>query len=101
VTAFFLHGVRHRRDRLQFKLVGGGLLAFAPNVVGECSQTAWCGPHRIACADATDPEALHRVMGEGEVARLVLTDEPYNGIVKANEYRPFSASKLAARGGNS
>jgi ParB-like nuclease family protein len=34
------------------------------------------GPHRIVCADATDPEALSRLMGEGGVARLILTDEP-------------------------
>ena len=43
--------------------------------VGDIFQL---GPHRIACADATDPQVLHRLMGEGEVARLVLTDEPYN-----------------------
>jgi DNA modification methylase len=52
------------------------------------------GPHRIACADATDPEALHRVMGEGEVARLVLTDEPYNvpiaGNVTTSRHREFA-----------
>jgi DNA modification methylase len=52
------------------------------------------GPHRIACADATDPEALHRVMGEGEVARLVLTDEPYNvpigGNVTKGRHREFA-----------
>jgi DNA modification methylase len=52
------------------------------------------GPHRIACADATDPEALHRVMGEGEAARLVLTDEPYNvpigGNVTKGRHREFA-----------
>ncbi len=52
------------------------------------------GPHRIACADATDPEALRRVMGEGEVARLVLTDEPYNvpiaGNVTKGRHREFA-----------
>ena len=51
------------------------------------------GPHRIACADATNPEALRRVMGEGEFARLVLTDEPYNvpiaGNVTKGRHREF------------
>jgi DNA modification methylase len=59
--------------------------------VGDIFQL---GPHRIACADATDPEALHRVMGEGEVARLVLTDEPYNvpigGNVTKGRHREFA-----------
>ena len=52
------------------------------------------GPHRIACADATDPEVLRRVMSEGEVARLVLTDEPYNvpiaGNVTKSRHREFA-----------
>jgi len=52
------------------------------------------GPHRIACADATDPETLLRVIGEGEVARLVLTDEPYNvrigGNVTKGRHREFA-----------
>jgi len=45
------------------------------------------GVHRIACADATDQESLHRVIGKGEVARLVLTDEPYNVRVSGNVTR--------------
>ena len=49
--------------------------------VGDVFQL---GPHRIACADATEPEILHRMMGEGEVARLVLTDEPYNVPIVGN-----------------
>jgi DNA modification methylase len=52
------------------------------------------GPHRIACGDATDPDTLSRVMGEGEVARLVLTDEPYNvpiaGNVTKGRHREFT-----------
>jgi hypothetical protein len=59
--------------------------------VGDIFQL---GPHRIACADATDPEILHRLMGEGEVAQLVLTDEPYNvriaGNVTKGRHREFS-----------
>jgi DNA modification methylase len=52
------------------------------------------GPHRIVCGDATDPEILHRLMREGEVARLVLTDEPYNvpivGNVTKGRHREFA-----------
>jgi DNA modification methylase len=52
------------------------------------------GPHRIACGDATDPEMLRRVLGDGEVARLVLTDEPYNvrivGNVTKSRHREFA-----------
>ena len=59
--------------------------------VGDIFQL---GPHRIACADATDPETLRRVMGDGEVARLVLTDEPYNvpivGNVTKGRHREFA-----------
>jgi hypothetical protein len=59
--------------------------------VGDVFQL---GPHRLACADATDPETLLRVMGEGKVARLVLTDEPYNvpivGNVTKGRHREFA-----------
>jgi len=52
------------------------------------------GPHRIVCADTTDPQSFHRVMKEGEVARLVLTDEPYNvpiaGNVTKGRHREFA-----------
>ena len=42
------------------------------------------GLYRIVCADATDPQSFLRVMGEGEVGRLVLTDEPYNVAITGN-----------------
>jgi DNA modification methylase len=52
------------------------------------------GLHRIVCADATDPQSFLRVMGVGEVARLVLTDEPYNvpiaGNVTKGRHREFA-----------
>jgi DNA modification methylase len=57
--------------------------------VGDIFQL---GPHRIACADATDPETLGRVMGD-DIARLVLADEPYNvrigGNVTKGRHREF------------
>jgi DNA modification methylase len=59
--------------------------------VGDIFQL---GPHRIACGDATDPETLRCVMGEAELARLVLTDEPYNvpivGNVTKGRHREFA-----------
>jgi hypothetical protein len=67
------------------------LLAGPISKVGDIFQL---GTHRLACGDATDPETLRRVMGEGEVARLVLTDEPYNvpiaGNVTKGHHREFA-----------
>jgi DNA modification methylase len=67
------------------------LLAAAISKIGDIFQL---GPHRIACGDATDPETLRRVMGEAELARLVLTDEPYNvpivGNVTKGRHREFA-----------
>jgi len=67
------------------------LVATPISKVGDIFQL---GPHRIACADAPDPEILHRLMAEGEVARLVLTDEPYNvrivGNVTKGRHREFA-----------
>ncbi len=36
------------------------------------------GDHRLVQGDARDPDAYAQIMGMGEMARLVLTDEPYN-----------------------
>jgi hypothetical protein len=36
------------------------------------------GDHRLVQGDARDPDAYAQIMGEGETARLVMTDEPYN-----------------------
>jgi hypothetical protein len=44
------------------------------------------GEHVIACGDATDPAYLARVM-EGEEARLILTDVPYNVRIAGNVTR--------------
>jgi hypothetical protein len=63
------------------------------------------GPHRLACADATDRETLLRVMEEGEVARLVLTDEPYNVPIVGNatkgRHREFAMAAGGRRQSNS
>ena len=51
------------------------------------------GVHKVACGDATDPRILQAVMCEG-MARLVLTDEPYNvpivGNVTKGRHREFA-----------
>ena len=51
------------------------------------------GPHRIVCGDATDPAAYLPLFDDGPVARLVLTDVPYNvkiaGNVTGGAHREF------------
>jgi DNA modification methylase len=42
------------------------------------------GPHRIVCGDATDPAVLARLLEDEALARLVLTDEPYNVKIAGN-----------------
>ena len=42
------------------------------------------GPHRIACGDATDPAAYRPLFDGGALARLVLTDVPYNVKISGN-----------------
>lgn len=48
------------------------------------------GQHRLMCGDSTDSENVSRLM-EGETARLLLTDPPYNVNVGACE-RPHSSN---------
>jgi DNA modification methylase len=52
------------------------------------------GPHRIVCGDATDPAVLARLMGDADLAQLILTDEPYNvpiaGHVSSGKHREFA-----------
>jgi hypothetical protein len=45
------------------------------------------GPHRIVCADATDPAVLARLLGGDAPARLVLTDKPCNARIAGNKRR--------------
>jgi len=50
------------------------------------------GPHRLICGDATDPAVIRRLM-HTDIARIVLTDEPFNvaigGHVTGGEHREF------------
>jgi DNA modification methylase len=52
------------------------------------------GPHRIVCGSATDLNVLSLLMSGDPVARLVLTDEPYNvpiaGNVTKGRHREFA-----------
>jgi len=51
------------------------------------------GSHRVICGDATDPAIVSRLM-QGGVARLILTDEPFNvpvsGHVTGRDHREFA-----------
>jgi DNA modification methylase len=50
------------------------------------------GSHRVICGDSTDPAIVSRLM-QGRVARLILTDEPFNvpisGHVTGGGHREF------------
>jgi DNA modification methylase len=52
------------------------------------------GPHRVVCGSVTDPAALRILMQDDALARLVLTDEPYNvpiaGHVTGGRHREFA-----------
>ena len=52
------------------------------------------GPHRLVCGSATDPETIRRLMQGDRLARLILTDEPYNvpiaGHVTGGQHREFA-----------
>ena len=51
------------------------------------------GPHRLICGSSTDPATLRQLM-DGEVARVVLADQPYNvrisGHVTSGAHREFA-----------
>jgi DNA modification methylase len=65
----------------------------APAVARPGDIFVFNGGHRLICGDATDPEVYRALFGE-EVARLVLTDEPYNvpisGHVTKGNHREFA-----------
>jgi DNA modification methylase len=50
------------------------------------------GSHRLICGDATDPAVIRRLM-HTDIARMILTDEPFNvaigGHVTGGEHREF------------
>ncbi|GAC1339053.1 MAG: hypothetical protein NVSMB26_26770 [Beijerinckiaceae bacterium] len=50
------------------------------------------GPHRLICGDSSDPEVVRRRM-QTDVARMILTDEPFNvaigGHVTGGDHREF------------
>jgi DNA modification methylase len=52
------------------------------------------GDHKIIAGDATDPDVFVRIMQGADLARLVLTDEPYNvriaGHVTGGSHREFA-----------
>jgi DNA modification methylase len=51
-----------------------------------CPVDLWlCGPHRVLCGDATDGEAVSRLLGERQPV-LLITDPPY-GIELDSEWR--------------
>ena len=68
---------------------GGGAIATAR--LGDAFQL---GPHRLLCGSATEAETLRQLTEGDELARLVLTDEPYNvpiaGHVTGGGHREFA-----------
>lgn len=71
-----------------------GDLAPRPGVaaIARVGDLFLLGPHCLICGDATDPAVIRRLMGT-DVARMVLTDEPFNvaigGHVTGGEHREF------------
>jgi DNA modification methylase len=51
-----------------------------------CVGDVWCcGPHRVICGDATDPQVVSRLLGDNQPL-LMVTDPPY-GIELDSEWR--------------
>lgn len=52
------------------------------------------GDHRLVCGDAREPKSYGSLFDDGELARLVLTDEPFNvkiaGHVTGGKHREFA-----------
>ncbi|WP_375458920.1 DNA modification methylase [uncultured Enterovirga sp.] len=61
--------------------------------VARLTDVFLLGEHRVVCGDATQPEALDLAMCES-LARVVLTDQPYNvriaGHVTGGDHREFA-----------
>lgn len=56
----------------------------AETAVSMLGDTWILGDHRLVCGDALLAESYERLMPEGEVARMVFTDAPYNVAVKGH-----------------
>jgi DNA modification methylase len=62
----------------------------------SCANDLWLlGEHRLFQGDARDPAAYAQILGEGELARLVLTDEPFNvpnvgHVTSSGHHREFA-----------
>jgi DNA modification methylase len=65
-------------------------------VAVSCANDLWLlGEHRLLQGDARDPAAYARILDEGEFARLVLTDEPFNvpnvgHVTSSGHHREFA-----------
>ncbi len=61
--------------------------------IAELGDVFILGPHRAICGDAREPMTLFRLM-QGEEARFVFTDQPYNvpiaGHVTGGDHREFA-----------
>ena len=65
--------------------------------IARTGDTFQLGAHLLTCGDACEPEVLGRLFSGNDVARLILTDVPYNvpiaGHVTSGSHREF---KMAA-----
>jgi DNA modification methylase len=66
------------------------------SVAVSCANDLWLlGEHRLLQGDARDPAAYAQILDEGELARLVLTDEPFNvpnvgHVTSSGHHREFA-----------
>jgi DNA modification methylase len=81
-------------DEDEQRLEQGPLEPDAATAVAKIGDVFQLGPHRIVCGDATDPTVLARLLEDEAIARLILTDEPYNvkiaGNVTGRPHREFA-----------
>ncbi len=68
---------RDRRERLEDFDLEAALKAAQSAPVAKTSEVWLLGEHRIMCGDATDREAVNRLVGEKPVA-MAFTNPPYN-----------------------
>ncbi len=66
------------------------------SVAVSCANDLWLlGEHRLLQGDARDPAAYAQILDEGELVRLVLTDEPFNvpnvgHVTNSGHHREFA-----------